>query len=106
VPVYKSTKDTRNHPLWQPSLDSLRNIEADEAGRLKAFRARFGRGWDLEAEAEADAAADADSERPSDARASDAEDGAQSLMDLISGFGREEGSADKKETKGKGKGGK
>ncbi|CAD6442677.1 f99dac3a-875f-4fa5-a1c6-6edf66aeabc0 [Sclerotinia trifoliorum] len=46
APIYRSTKDTRNHPLWQPSLDSLRNVENDEAGRLSAFRERFGRGWD------------------------------------------------------------
>ncbi|KUJ21367.1 uncharacterized protein LY89DRAFT_639367 [Mollisia scopiformis] len=50
APVFRSTKDTRNHPLWQPSLDSLRNVEQDEAGRLRAFRERFGRGWDLDSE--------------------------------------------------------
>ena len=49
-PVFRSTKDTRNHPMWQPSLDSLRNVEQDEAGRLRAFREKFGRGWDLDGE--------------------------------------------------------
>ncbi|OTA53059.1 hypothetical protein K449DRAFT_311564, partial [Hypoxylon sp. EC38] len=44
--LYKSTKDTRNHILWQPSDRSLRNVEVDEAGKLAAFRGRFGRGWD------------------------------------------------------------
>lgn len=48
APIYKSTKDSRNHILWQPSMASLRNVEEDEAGRLKAFREKFGRGWDAE----------------------------------------------------------
>jgi hypothetical protein len=46
VPVYRSSKDTRNSALWNPSSQKLLNVEADEAGRLKAFRSRFGRGWD------------------------------------------------------------
>ncbi|KAI1399449.1 hypothetical protein F4819DRAFT_415641 [Hypoxylon fuscum] len=46
--LYKSTKDTRNHVLWNPSNRSLRNVEVDEAGKLAAFRGRFGRGWDAE----------------------------------------------------------
>jgi hypothetical protein len=29
-------------------MTSLKNIEEDEAGRLRAFRQRFGRGWDAE----------------------------------------------------------
>ncbi|TQS38892.1 hypothetical protein Golomagni_00596 [Golovinomyces magnicellulatus] len=48
APVYKSNKDSRNHPLWQPSSAALKNVEADEAGRLRAFRLRFGHGWDAE----------------------------------------------------------
>ncbi|KAI1767928.1 hypothetical protein GGR53DRAFT_462928 [Hypoxylon sp. FL1150] len=48
VALYKSTKDTRNHVLWQPSDQTLRNVEVDEAGKLAAFRERFGRGWDAE----------------------------------------------------------
>lgn len=47
APVYKSTKDSRNHPLWQPSSAALRNVESDEAGRLRAFRMRFGHGWEM-----------------------------------------------------------
>ncbi|KAI9742831.1 MAG: hypothetical protein M1818_003560 [Claussenomyces sp. TS43310] len=90
-PVVRSTKDTRNHALWQPSLHSLRNVEADEAGRLRAFRRKFGRGWDLEdAEAdEADAGRDdarvgegAVAGRDGDSVASES----GSLMDLISSF--------------------
>lgn len=46
TPIFKSTKDTRNTQLWNPSSQRLLNIEADEAGRLRAFRSRFGRGWD------------------------------------------------------------
>lgn len=79
-PVYKSTKDTRNHPLWQPSLDSLRNVEQDEAGRLKAFRDKFGRGWDIEATQEAAAG-----EISAEGGQRGAEMEEESLMDLISG---------------------
>lgn len=46
-PLYRAAKDTRNTLLWQPSERSLRNVELDEAGRLAAFRERFGRGYDL-----------------------------------------------------------
>ncbi|KAF2121887.1 hypothetical protein BDV96DRAFT_593844 [Lophiotrema nucula] len=48
VPVYKCTKDQRNTPLWNPSSQKLLNVEEDEAGKLKAFRDKFGRGWDAE----------------------------------------------------------
>ncbi|KAF2657802.1 hypothetical protein K491DRAFT_690692 [Lophiostoma macrostomum CBS 122681] len=48
APVYKSTKDTRNTALWNPSSHKLLNVEEDEAGKLAAFRAKFGRGWDVE----------------------------------------------------------
>lgn len=47
LPVYRSTKDTRNHLTWQPSEVSLQNIEMDEAGKLASFRERFGTGYDL-----------------------------------------------------------
>ncbi len=46
--LLKPTKDSRNHILWQPSEKSLKNLEVDEAGKLAAFRERFGRGWDME----------------------------------------------------------
>ncbi|KAK4203090.1 hypothetical protein QBC40DRAFT_275406 [Triangularia verruculosa] len=46
--LYKSAKDTRNHILWQPTDKTLRNVEVDEAGKLAAFRERYGRGWDAE----------------------------------------------------------
>ncbi|EJT71593.1 hypothetical protein GGTG_10848 [Gaeumannomyces tritici R3-111a-1] len=47
--TYRSVKDTRNHARWQPSDRSLRNVEVDEAGKLAAFRDRYGRGWDAAA---------------------------------------------------------
>lgn len=51
-PVYKSAKDIRNSPLWNPSSQKLLNVEEDEAGKLAAFRAKFGRGWDAERDAD------------------------------------------------------
>lgn len=47
VALYKAAKDSRNHILWQPSEKSLRNVEVDEAGKLAAFRERYGKAWDL-----------------------------------------------------------
>jgi len=37
-----------NTATWNPSSQSLLNAEDDEAGKLAAFRAKFGRGWDVE----------------------------------------------------------
>jgi hypothetical protein len=48
APVYRSVKDLRNSPLWNPSSLKLRNVEDDDAGKLAAFRAKFGRGWDAD----------------------------------------------------------
>jgi hypothetical protein len=45
-PVYRSTRDTRNAPLWNPSSKELTNVEDDEAGRLASFRAKYGRMFD------------------------------------------------------------
>lgn len=47
-------------------------MEQDEAGRLRAFRQRFGRGWDMEAQVGEEGAEDNTQEE-------------DSLMDLISG---------------------
>lgn len=47
VPVYRSTKDTRNHLTWQPSERTLQNVEVDEAGKLASFRGRFGDAYEL-----------------------------------------------------------
>jgi hypothetical protein len=35
--------------LWNPNSKDLQNVEEDEAGRLKGFRARFGTGFDANA---------------------------------------------------------
>jgi len=68
-------------------------VEQDEAGRLRAFRNRFGRGWDLESTGEdagskegknaaAGSGADASKKTAAVGAGSDEEG---SLMDLISG---------------------
>jgi hypothetical protein len=49
--LYKSAKDTRNTLLWNPSEKSLKNVELDEAGKLAAFRDRFGRAFDSKRDA-------------------------------------------------------
>ncbi|OAL46123.1 hypothetical protein IQ07DRAFT_590892 [Pyrenochaeta sp. DS3sAY3a] len=72
-PVYRTAKDIRNAPLWNPSSQKLLNVEEDEAGKLAAFRAKFGRGWDAESSASVDG---------EDKSKSSSED---YLMDLISG---------------------
>ncbi|RAL59772.1 hypothetical protein DID88_000401 [Monilinia fructigena] len=97
APIYRSTKDTRNHPLWQPSLDSLRNVENDEAGRLSAFRERFGRGWDGDMEK-----GEGEEKLAGEKAGADGKSGEQpvymdSLMDLISG-GNQRDSASMKGT--------
>jgi Ribosomal protein L31p len=48
--LHRCDKDSRNTLLWQPSEKSLQNIEQDEAGKLAAFRQRFGTGFDLAAD--------------------------------------------------------
>ncbi len=93
APTFTSTKDTRNHPLWQPSLSSLRNVEQDEAGRLRAFRTRFGRGWDLDSDISSDPKSAPTSkeaqggETPQGGKQGygGSEGGEGSLMDLIGG---------------------
>ncbi|KAI4847697.1 hypothetical protein E4T45_06662, partial [Aureobasidium sp. EXF-8846] len=81
------------------------NVEEDEAGRLKRFRGRFGRGWDAEAVTGAEEVRDGE-------EALTPEESEDSLLDLISNYGNEaeaEGkAAGKKEeakSSGKGKGG-
>ncbi|KAI0442166.1 hypothetical protein F4803DRAFT_381554 [Xylaria telfairii] len=78
--MYKSTKDTRNHALWNPNEKSLQNVEVDEAGKLAAFRDRFGRGWDAAAAGTNDTATPA-------AGVKDRQEGSgDSLADLIAGY--------------------
>ncbi|KAM7218302.1 hypothetical protein V8F06_006365 [Rhypophila decipiens] len=108
--LLKSTKDSRNHVIWQPSNKSLRNVEVDEAGKLAAFRERFGRGWDLdsnkpaeESSATAAAVAEAEGKKKKAAEAQapkqeaapvapvvEEEDPYDSLTDLISSYAVED----------------
>lgn len=68
--------------LWNPSSQRLLNVEADEAGRLRAFRERFGRGWDAE---KMDEEVEHNGEEGEDGEGG----GEDNLMDLISRFGNE-----------------
>lgn len=81
------------------------NVEEDEAGRLAAFRERFGRGWDANAPAAAaatsdpkDAASKKAGEDAAKAQAQAEQEEEDNLLDLISSFGQEEtqGSGKKK----------
>ena len=82
--IFKSTKDTRNHAVWQPSDPTLRNVEVDEAGKLAAFRARFGRGWDVDAAAEGQ---EAEGKKTDEKQEMDYD----TFADLISGYAGKEG---------------
>lgn len=116
-PIYRSTKDTRNNALWNPSSQKLLNIEEDQAGRLRRFRARFGRGFDIDAGEEGGDALETPEEGDAGVEENMArESDADSLMDLISGFGKEKeaktvdekpggGSREESRRSGKGKGG-
>ncbi|KAK1715561.1 uncharacterized protein BDZ83DRAFT_556719, partial [Colletotrichum acutatum] len=88
-PLVRSAKDSRNHALWQPSDKSLKNVEVDEAGKLAAFRERFGRGFDLAAkkptEEELNAAAAAAATSAKDTAAAGKDD-IFDMGDLISGY--------------------
>ncbi|KAI8236940.1 hypothetical protein K4K57_009571 [Colletotrichum sp. SAR 10_99] len=95
TPLVRSAKDSRNHALWQPTDKSLQNVEVDEAGKLAAFRQRFGRAFDLaegpkDAEggdaAKAGSGKDAAAAKDKDAAAA-AEDDAYDLGDLIGDYG-------------------
>ena len=53
--IVRSTKDVRNHPLWNPRVARLTEVEDDDAGKLRAFRERYGRVWDNRVVAEREA---------------------------------------------------
>lgn len=96
VPVYLSTRDTRNAPLWNPSSAKLANVETDEAGRLAAFRNRFGTSWDAASPVDPSASADGTTEESASTAANDLydmEDDNQddNMLDLISSFGQDGG---------------
>jgi hypothetical protein len=115
--VYRSTRDTRNAPLWNPSSKELLNVEEDEAGRLAGFRARFGRGFDAGREhspstetadtTEANRKKTEEKERAVDASLEDngfsEEEEDANLLDLISSFGQQSGTRSAKKGGGKGK---
>lgn len=85
-------------------------MESDQAGRLRAFRKRFGRRWDADRrgeeeleEAEAKKTASSGSNTLGDEEEGEIEKGEKerdeegdSLMDLISGFAEDEGKPSKK----------
>lgn len=104
APVYRSTRDTRNSLLWNPSSSKLLNVEEDEAGRLAAFRARFGRSWDAHSApadpapgaGPKDAAAQKAEEQAAKAQAQAAQEEEDNLLDLISSFGQDEPGPGKK----------
>lgn len=85
APVFRSQKDTRNTPLWNPSSQKLQNVEADEAGRLKAFRERYGRGYDAQ-----NMAKDDETSAAEDSALQESEDEG-SLMDLLGSYDQEAG---------------
>ncbi|KAB5550925.1 hypothetical protein GE09DRAFT_1059458 [Coniochaeta sp. 2T2.1] len=88
--LFKSTKDTRNHALWQPSDPNLRNVEVDEAGKLAAFRARFGRGWDVDVGKEEVEAAEGEGGAKKVEQGEEEEMDYDSFADLISGYAKHE----------------
>ncbi|KAL3476394.1 hypothetical protein BJX99DRAFT_143178 [Aspergillus californicus] len=99
LPVYRTTKDTRNSLLWNPSSSKLLNLEEDEAGRLAAFRARFGRGWDANTPTqESEGSSEKGTEAAEAKAAREEEEEEDNLLDLISSFGQED-AGDKKKTK-------
>lgn len=105
VPVYRSSRDTRNAPLWNPSSKELLSVEEDEAGRLAGFRARFGASYDVKGEAVATTTGESDklaSEKKADTKGVrvevDEDDGFgdefdqddAGLLEMISSFGKED----------------
>ncbi|KAF9870769.1 50s ribosomal protein [Colletotrichum karsti] len=95
APLVRSAKDSRNHAMWQPTDKSLKNVEVDEAGKLAAFRERFGRGFDLAAKPEEEEAAaaaapaagkDGAGKKQDAAAAAAPEEDPYDLGDLISGY--------------------
>lgn len=95
--------------MWNPSSPKLVNFEVDEAGRLAAFRARFGRSFDAgTAEEEVvEKAEQGEGETEKEKRKQDQqqqlEEEDDNLLDLISSFGQEEAPLPEPKAKGKGR---
>ena len=65
-------------------------MEEDEAGKLRAFRAKFGRGWDAEAAAQNADAAEAEAGKEGGNGEGGKREETDHLLDLISGRNRKE----------------
>lgn len=105
MPVYRTTRDSRNAPMWNPSSPKLVNYEVDEAGRLAAFRAKFGRSFDANTPAEeAEEGEEGREERERREREDQEEE--DNLLDLISGFGQGEQHLQHQQIKSSGKKGR
>lgn len=92
MPLYRATRDTRNVPLWNPSSPKLVNFELDEAGRLAAFRAKFGRMWDANSPDEKEGSRDGNAAAAGGGDAEQSKEDVEeedNLLDLISSFGQE-----------------
>ncbi|PYH42067.1 mitochondrial 54S ribosomal protein bL31m [Aspergillus saccharolyticus JOP 1030-1] len=101
IPVYRSTRDTRNSLMWNPSSSKLASVEKDEAGRMAAFRAKFGRSFDANVASADPAAAEAKATKEADAKQAqaEAEEEDDNLLDLISSFGQQEAPPPQKKSK-------
>lgn len=62
------------------------NVEDDEAGRLAAFRAKFGRSYDAASAPADETSPDEKKDAEAEAKAAQAEE--DNLLDLISSFGK------------------
>ncbi|KAG5942461.1 hypothetical protein E4U59_001095 [Claviceps monticola] len=87
--VYRSTKDNRNTLLWQPTDRSLRNVELDEAGKLAAFRERFGRAFDASQSLEKEEGQVQEQEQKASAAPAEDELAEDDLTDLITAYATE-----------------
>lgn len=82
--------------MWNPSSSRLASLEQDEAGRLAAFRAKFGRGFDTNT---APAGSEAEKTAEAEAAQAEAEEEDDNLLDLISSFGQQEAGPSEKKKK-------
>ncbi|KAG6037096.1 hypothetical protein E4U40_006873 [Claviceps sp. LM458 group G5] len=87
--VYRSTKDSRNTLLWQPTDKSLRNVELDEAGKLAAFRERFGRAFDASQSLEEAGGQEQGEGQKASAAPAENEPAEDDLTDLITAYATE-----------------
>ncbi|KAG5956323.1 hypothetical protein E4U58_006668 [Claviceps cyperi] len=87
--VYRSTKDSRNTLLWQPTDRSLRNVELDEAGKLAAFRERFGRAFDASKSLEQEEGQEQEQGQKASPAPAEDESAGDDLTDLITAYATE-----------------